>query len=103
MKHLVSALAAVAALVPAVAFADPGMDLAQKKNCLACHGLDKKIVGPSYKDVAAKYAKDKDAADKLAQKIIHGGSGTWGAIPMPPNAVTEDEAKTLAKWVLSVK
>ncbi|MBV8500146.1 MAG: c-type cytochrome [Paucibacter sp.] len=101
MKPLLFALAVT--LVPALASADPGQDLAQKKNCLACHGLDKKVVGPAYKDVAAKYAKDKDAVAKLAEKIQKGGSGVWGAIPMPPNQVTEDEAKTLAKWVLTVK
>jgi cytochrome c len=104
MKHLVSAVAAVAALAASLsAHADAGMDLAQKKNCLACHALDKKVVGPAYKDVAAKYAKDKDAAAKLAEKIVKGSTGTWGPVPMPPNAVTEDEAKTLAKWVLTVK
>ncbi|MBV8380243.1 MAG: c-type cytochrome [Paucibacter sp.] len=83
--------------------ADAGFDLAQKKNCLACHAVDHKIVGPAYKDVAAKYAKDKDAVDKLSAKIIKGGSGVWGAIPMPPNAVSEAEAKQLAQWVLSQK
>lgn len=78
-------------------------DLAQKKNCMACHAVDKKLVGPSYKDVAAKYGGQKDAADKLAQKIMKGGSGVWGAIPMPANPqVSEAEAKQLAQWVLSL-
>jgi len=104
MKHLVSALAAVAAFAaPLTVHADTGLEMAQKKNCLACHALDKKVVGPAYKDVAAKYAKDKDAVTKLAEKITKGSTGTWGAVPMPPNAVTEDEAKALAKWVLTVK
>ncbi len=79
-------------------------ELAQKKNCMACHAVDKKIVGPAYKDVAAKYAKDKDAAAKLADKIIKGGSGVWGPVPMPANAqVSPAEAKQLAAWVLSAK
>ena len=79
-------------------------DLAQKKGCMACHATDKKLVGPAYKDVAAKYAKDKDAVKKLAEKVIKGGSGVWGPVPMPPNAtVTPAEAETLVKWVLTVK
>ena len=79
-------------------------DLAQKKGCMACHQLQTKVVGPAYKDVAAKYAKDKDAVKKLAEKVIKGGSGVWGPVPMPPNAtVTPAEAETLVKWVLTVK
>ena len=78
-------------------------ELAQKKNCLACHATDQKIVGPSYKEVAAKYAGQKDAAAKLADKIQKGGVGVWGQIPMPANAVTPEEAKTLANWVLATK
>jgi cytochrome c len=79
-------------------------EMAQKKNCMACHATDKKLIGPSYKDVAAKYAGQKDASDKLAQKILKGGSGVWGAVPMPANPqVTEAEAKQLAAWVLTVK
>jgi len=79
-------------------------ELAQKKNCMACHATDKKLVGPSYKDVAAKYAKDKDAVKKLSEKIIKGGSGVWGPVPMPANAqVNPAEAEQLAKWVLTVK
>jgi cytochrome c len=71
---------------------------------MACHAVDKKVLGPSYKDVAAKYAGQKDAADKLAVKIMKGGSGVWGAIPMPANPqVNEAEAKKLAAWVLTVK
>jgi cytochrome c len=78
--------------------------LAQAKNCLACHAVDKKVVGPAYKDVAAKYAGDKTAVDKLAQKIMKGGSGVWGPVPMPANTqVNEAEAKKLAAWVLSLK
>lgn len=98
MKALI-ALLAVAAVSPAFANAD----LAAKKNCLACHATDKKLVGPSYKDVAAKYAGQKDAVAKLAEKIQKGGSGVWGQVPMPANQVTPDEAKQLATWVLSIK
>ncbi len=89
------------------ALAGPGWadaQLAQKKNCMACHQVDKKLVGPSYKDVAAKYAGNKDAAALLAQKIMKGGSGVWGPVPMPANPqVSEAEAKQLAAWVLSQK
>jgi cytochrome c len=78
-------------------------DLAKQKNCLACHATDKKLVGPSYKDVAAKYKSDKNAAATLAKKIREGGVGVWGQIPMPANPqVNEQEAQTLAKWVLSM-
>jgi cytochrome c len=79
-------------------------DLAKAKNCLACHAADKKVVGPSYKDVAAKYAADKDAVAKLAKKIREGGVGNWGQIPMPANPqVSDAEAQTLAKWVMATK
>jgi cytochrome c len=97
-----SLLIALTAFAAAPAFAQA--DLAQKKNCMACHAIDKKLVGPSYKDVAAKYAGQKDAADKLAQKVVKGGSGTWGAVPMPANPqVTEAEAKQLVGWILTQK
>jgi cytochrome c len=95
-------LSVVTLLSAAPAFAD--LALATKKNCMACHAVDKKLVGPAYKDVAAKYKADKGAADKLATKIMQGGSGAWGAIPMPANPqVNEAEAKQLAAWVLSQK
>lgn len=93
-------------LATSMAVAGPALAdlaLAQSKNCMACHAVDKKMVGPSYKDVAAKYAGQKDAADKLATKIQKGGSGVWGSLPMPPNNVTEAEAKKLAAWVLTQK
>lgn len=77
--------------------------LADKKNCLACHAVDQKIVGPAFKEVAAKYAGDAKAADMLAGIIQKGGVGAWGQVPMPANDVTADEAKTLAAWVLSMK
>ena len=97
-----SLLIAFTAVAAAPAFAQA--DLAQKKNCMACHAIDKKLVGPSYKDVAAKYAGQKDAVDKLAQKVVKGGSGAWGAVPMPANPqVTEAEAKQLVGWILTQK
>jgi cytochrome c len=99
MKRALFVLAA-AVSIAAPAFADQA--LATSKNCMACHAVDKKLVGPSYKDVAKKYAGQKDAADKLAAKIMKGGSGVWGAVPMPANPqVTEAEAKKLAAWVLA--
>ena len=101
MKALLPLVIASSALVAAPAFAS--QDLAQKKNCMSCHGVDKKIVGPSFQDVAAKYAADKTAVDKLAQKIQKGGAGVWGPIPMPANAVSDAEAKTLAQWVMAQK
>lgn len=97
---LLSALVVAFAVGPV--FANP--QLAQQKNCMACHAIDKKQVGPSYKDVAAKYAGQKDAADKLTQKVLKGGSGNWGAVPMPANPqVNEAEAKQLVQWVLTQK
>ena len=87
--------------------ASPAMaskELAQAKNCLACHSVDNKVVGPGFKEVAAKYAGDKAAAATLATKIIAGGGGVWGAIPMPANPqVKEPEAKKLAAWILGLK
>ena len=101
MKRALLVLATLAA-VSAPVMANEA--LAKSKNCMACHSVDKKLVGPSYKDVAAKFGKDAGAADMLAGKIIKGSSGTWGAVPMPPNAnVSEAEAKTLATWILSLK
>jgi len=101
MKKLALATIVAAVVTPA-AFANPA--LAEKKNCLACHQVDKKLVGPAYKDVAAKYAGQKDAAAKLAAKIQKGGTGVWGQIPMPANPqVNAEEATTLANWILSLK
>ncbi|WP_395685929.1 c-type cytochrome [Caenimonas koreensis] len=100
MKRALFALLAAAAVMPAMA----DQALATAKNCMACHATDKKLVGPAYKDVAAKYAGQKDAVDKLAAKIMKGGSGVWGAVPMPANTQVNDaEAKKLAAWVLTVK
>jgi cytochrome c len=100
----IAALLATAAAMLAAAPAFANADLAQKKACMACHAVDKKLVGPAYKDVAAKYAGQKDAAAKLAEKIQKGGSGVWGAVPMPANpGVNPAEAKQLADWVLTQK
>ena len=100
MKRIVMVL--VAALVSNVALAN--LDLAKQKNCMSCHAVDSKLVGPAYRDVAKRYAGQKDAEDKLVQKVIKGGNGNWGQIVMPPNAqVTEAEARTLVKWVLGLK
>lgn len=102
MKRALILVTTVAAVAAAPAFAS--QELAQKKNCMACHAVDKKLVGPSYKDVAGKYAGQADAVDKLAQKIIKGGAGVWGAVPMPANAqVNEAEAKQIVSWILSLK
>jgi cytochrome c len=96
------ALSATAVFSAAPAFAD--LALATSKNCMACHAVDKKLVGPAYKDVAAKYKGDKTAVDKLTAKVLKGGSGVWGAVPMPANAqVNEAEAKKLVTWVLGLK
>ena len=84
------------------AFASP--ELAAAKNCMACHAVDRKVVGPGYQDVAKKYAGDAGAQARLATKILKGGGGVWGPIPMPANTqVTEAEANQLATWVLSLK
>ena len=101
MKRALFALVAAAAVtVPALA----DEALAKAKNCLACHAMDTKLVGPSYKDVAKKYATQKDAKAMLAGKIIKGGAGVWGAIPMPANAqVSPAEADKLSAWILSLK
>ncbi|MBB5367632.1 MULTISPECIES: c-type cytochrome [unclassified Janthinobacterium] len=101
-RSMLVAVVAVSALTSQMAMANP--DLAKAKNCMACHAVSTKLVGPAFKDVAAKYAGQKDAESKLVAKVMKGGSGTWGAIPMPANPqVSEAEAHTLVKWVLSQK
>ena len=97
-----TAVLALAAVWSAPATAGPA--LASQKNCLSCHQIDSKIIGPSYKDVAAKYAGQADAPARLVQKVMKGGSGVWGAVPMPANPqVSEGEAKQLVQWILSLK
>ena len=104
MKQVLFAVAAAATLVAPAFAAEDMSKLAQEKNCLTCHSVANKIVGPAYKDVAKKYASDKTAADKLAAKVIAGGKGAWGEIPMPANPqVKPDEAKKLVTWILSQK
>ena len=79
-------------------------ELAKKYMCLTCHQVDKKLVGPAFKEIAAKYASDKAAEGKLVDKVKKGGAGVWGQIPMPPNdKVPEADLKALVKWVLSAK
>jgi cytochrome c len=101
MKRFVIAVAAALAFVGA---AQANEELAKKHNCTACHKVDGKLVGPAYKDVAAKYKGDAKAEALLIDKVKKGGMGVWGPIPMPPNAAVKDEdIKTLVKWVLSLK
>jgi cytochrome c len=100
MKKLL-ALALLAGLFSTAAHAQ--LALAQQKNCLACHNVEKKVIGPAYKDVAAKYAGDAAAEDRLAKKVREGGVGVWGKVPMPANPkVSDDEAHALVKWILSL-
>lgn len=100
MKHIASVL--IAAGLVAASPAQANMELAKKSNCMACHAVDKKMVGPAYLDVAKKYAGDKEAAKALAAKIKAGSKGVWGQIPMPPNPNLKDaDAEALAKWVLA--
>jgi cytochrome c len=87
-----------------LAFADAGFDRLQKDGCTACHSIDKKIVGPAYNEVAAKYKGDKNAQAALEKKVKEGGAGVWGQIPMPPNPqVPANDVKDLVTWILSLK
>lgn len=104
MKLLPSLLACTALAATALSPALANQELAQKKACMACHGIDKKIVGPAYLDVAKKYKGQKDAEAKLTQKVLKGGGGVWGTMAMPANPqVNEAEARQLVKWILSLK
>ncbi len=104
MKPQVLFLAAAAAsLSGAAALAADAQQLLKDKACLACHTVDKKLIGPSYKEVAAKYKSRKDAEAYLAKKITEGSTGVWGPVPMPPNTVNDVDAKTLAKYILTTK
>ena len=101
MKRVALMAALLTGFVALPAMADQA--LATSKNCMACHGIDKKLVGPSFKDIAVKNKDDKTAVDRLATKIIKGGSGVWGPIPMPANPqINEADAKKLSAWVLSL-
>jgi cytochrome c len=100
MKLIAAAIVTAAALVSAPAMAN--MDLAKKSNCMSCHQVDKKLVGPSYQDVAKKYAGKADAVKTLSAKVKAGGKGAWGEVPMPPNANVKDaDIETLVKWILA--
>lgn len=76
--------------------------LAQSKGCLSCHGLEKRIVGPAYREVAKKY-QGQDVVERLSEKVMKGGGGVWGPVPMPPNAVSKEDARTLVQWILQLK
>jgi cytochrome c len=104
MKRVVGGLALVAGLAAAPAFAQSPQDLLKQSGCLACHAEDKKLVGPSYQDVAKKYAGQGDAVAKLSEKVKKGGVGVWGQIPMPANPQVKDaDAQTMVKYILSIK
>ena len=95
-------LCALLALAAAPAAADAGLDFAKSKGCTACHDVAKKLIGPPYAEVAKKYKAQADAQATLVGSILKGSTGKWGAIPMPPNKVTDEEAKKLAAWVLTL-
>ncbi|MBW8369712.1 MAG: c-type cytochrome [Thiobacillus sp.] len=102
MNKLMLIAASAALLVSGAASADQA--LAQKNACMSCHGVDKKIVGPAFKEVAKKYAGDKTAHDTLVAKVKTGGKGVWGQIPMPPNpSLKAEDASKIIDWVLSLK
>ncbi len=102
MKRSLMLCVVMSALVSPFAMASA--DLAKAKNCMACHAVASKLVGPAFKDVGAKYAGQKDAEAKLVGKVLKGGSGSWGAVPMPANPqVSDAEARTLVKWILAQK
>ena len=104
MKPLMLSAAAVFTFASGPLIAADPQELLKEKACLSCHTIDKKLVGPAYKEVAAKYKSRKDAEAYLVKKIKEGSTGVWGPIPMPPNGtVSDDDAKTLAKYILTVK
>ena len=104
MKVLLTMIAASAMLLTSQAYAEDGKALAQKSGCLACHSIDKKVLGPSYKDVAAKYKGDASAEAKMIAKVKKGGSGTWGPMPMPANSpqVKDEDIKSIVQWILAM-
>ncbi len=104
MKTLLAGLVAATALVAGPALAQNPEDLLKSNACTSCHAVDKKLVGPSYKDVAAKYRGQKDAEAKLIDKVKKGGAGVWGQVPMPPNAHVKDaDIATMVKYILALK
>jgi len=106
MNTATSAIAAIAGALlcaPAVSVAADASALAAKYNCTACHSVDKKVLGPSFKEVAAKFASDAGAPAKLQKSIKGGSTGVWGQIPMPPNNVPDADLKALVDWILATK
>jgi len=104
MKVTVALLAVATITASGAALADAGEDLLKKSGCTACHAVDKKVIGPAYQDVAAKYKGDAGAAAKLADKVKKGGSGVWGPVPMPPNTqVSDADIKSMVAYVLALK
>lgn len=104
MKIAAALLAASTLLVASVAVADELEDMMKKNGCSACHAEDKKVIGPSYKDVAAKYKGDAGAVAKLSEKVKKGGSGVWGPIPMPPNTqVADADVKKMVELIVALK
>lgn len=99
---LITLLALAASLNLMMQPANADEALAKSKGCMGCHGIDKKIVGPAYQDVAKKYA-GQNVLDTLSQKVIKGGGGVWGQMPMPPNAISPEESKKLVEWILGLK
>ena len=97
------AIAGLVLCAPLVANAGDASALATKYACLACHAVDKKVVGPSYKEIASKYAGDAEALGKLEQKVKNGSTGVWGQVPMPPNNVPDADRKALVAWILATK
>lgn len=99
-RALLILLASATVALPALA----SPELAKSKNCMGCHAVERKLVGPAYRDIAKRYANDPTAADVLADRIVQGGSGVWGVIPMPANPrISADEAHKLARWILEQK
>lgn len=104
MKKIAAVLAAATLMAAGSAVADELEDMMKKNGCNACHAEDKKIIGPSYKDVSAKYKGDATAVAKLSDKVKKGGSGVWGPIPMPPNtAVKDPDVKKMVELILALK
>ncbi|HET9669458.1 MAG TPA: c-type cytochrome [Casimicrobiaceae bacterium] len=105
MKTIATAVLAAASLaVASSALADELEDMMKKNGCNACHSEDKKVIGPSYKDVAAKYKGDAGAVAKLTEKVKKGGSGVWGPVPMPPNTQVPDaDVKKMVELILALK
>jgi cytochrome c len=104
MKIAVAVFAAVGVAAAGAVSADAGEDLLKKNGCTACHAIDKKLIGPAYVDVAAKYKGDAGAAAKLAEKVKKGGSGVWGQVPMPPNPqVSDADLKAMIAYILALK